>query len=116
MGKRDPLALSSRRAPFLPNCSCTICGSFGLASYTSIAQRSSGEVLATHRSGSGLQFGYLAIDQLRVEREPYVSMRRGYNIGGTGFSRDFQHRDSVLQSHRAIVDTRQNMTMDIDHI
>jgi hypothetical protein len=71
---------------------------------------------ARNRSGSGPQFTYFAINQLRVEREPCVSVRSGYDISGTGFSRYFQHRDRVLQNHWAIVDTRQNMTMDIDYI
>ena len=70
------------------------------------------------RNGPGdtLQFGYFAIDPLRVEREPCVSVRCGYDIGGTGFSGDFQHGDGILERLRAIIESGQNMAMDIDHV
>jgi len=70
------------------------------------------------RNGPGgtLQFGYFAIDPLRVERESCVSVRCGYDIGGTGFSRDFHHGDGILERLRAIIESGQNMAMDIDHV
>ena len=70
------------------------------------------------RAGTGgrLQFGDLTLDQIRVESKLQVGVRRGDNIGGARLGRQAQHRYRNLESLGAIVETRQDVAMDIDQI
>ena len=77
------------------------------------------EIAAAVNAGQGtdgcLQFFDFPGDQLGLEGELVVGVGRGDDIGGAGFGRQAQHGDGLLDGVGAIVETPEDMAMDIDH-
>jgi len=71
---------------------------------------------AGHRAGGFLQFRDFAFDQRGIEGELGIGMRGGDYIGGAGLGRQAQHGNGVFEGLGAIVETRQNMAVNIDQL
>ena len=65
-------------------------------------------------SGGILQFGDFPADQVRVEGELRIGVRRGDDVGGAGTGGQVQHGDGIFEGPGAVVEAGQDMAVDID--
>ena len=61
------------------------------------------------------QFRDPAVDQIGIELEFVVRVRRRHNVRGTGGSGVPQHSDALVECPDPIVDTPENMAMYVNH-
>ena len=64
----------------------------------------------------GLQFVSKLAHVRKIERVFVAGMRRGDDVGDPVGNRRFRHRHRFFHGSRAIIKTRQNVTVQIDHL
>ncbi len=64
----------------------------------------------------GLQFVSKLAHVRKIERVSVAGVRRGDDVRDSVGNRRLRHRHRFFHGSRAIIETRQNMTMQIDHL
>ena len=66
-----------------------------------------------HR-GLGAELGDPLCDRVGIERVLSVCVRAGDDVGGAGAGGEVQHGDAVLARRRPVVETVENVAVDVD--
>lgn len=67
------------------------------------------------RAGGSLKLDDFPGNQFGIESKLAVGVRGGYDIGGPGIGRQTEHRHGIVEGAGPIVETIENMTVDIYH-
>ena len=67
--------------------------------------------IASHR----LQFLDSLRNEIGIEVERGVSVRRGDNVGGSGLLRHFGHLQADVERSRSVVEVVEQVTVDVNH-
>ena len=65
---------------------------------------------------SAFELGDFERNQFGVKGIGGVRVRSGHNVGGSSGVRDLDHGDGLLQCFGAIIQSREDVAVDIDHL